>query len=70
MLAQLPGRHRRDELLAETASAGQFHQLVHRLRHLRQCVPDGRVELRQHQRPLGADKSHEYEGSDGGVKSF
>ena len=64
----LSGRHRRDELLAEAAGAGQFHQLVHRLRRLRQRVPDGRVELRQYQRPFGADEDHEYEGPDGSVK--
>lgn len=69
MLAQLPGRHRRDELFSQTASAGQLHQLVHRLRHLRQRVSDGRVELRRNERTQ-AGESDEYEGTDGSVKYF
>ena len=64
MLAQLPGRHRRHELLAEAASSGQFHQLMHRLRHLRHCLPDGCVELRRNERAQ-AGEVDESEGPDG-----
>ncbi len=66
MLAQLPGWHRCDELLAEAARVGQLHQLVHRLRHLSHCLPDGRVELRRDQRPQ-AGEADEFKRTAGGV---
>lgn len=72
MLAQLPGRHRRDELLAEAAGVGQLHQLVHRLRHLRHRLPDGCVELWRDERPQAGEgharPGDEFEGTAGGVR--
>jgi thioredoxin reductase len=56
VLAQLPGRHRRDAVRPQAGDAGQRHQLLHRLRHLRDGLSHGHPLLQHHGRrePAGA----------------